>query len=638
MNYKRVYPPRGRIVFDGGLNSKYERSIIEDNESPDCLNVTFENGSVASREGKIALNATAIGSFVGDGLYTRRTRTGGETMVAFAGGTMWGWDGSTFTTVGSAQSVFTAGIRVAATQMENHLFIGNGGVIPYKWNGTDFTRHGVYTPTTSMTVVSATTTPGQVLSASGSYMYKVTWVNSQLVEGNLGVVSTYVVTTTSQNAYLTSLPVAPQSYGVNARKLYRTANNGSTYKLVNTISDNTTTYYNDTTADSALGATAPSDNGVPPKYSTCCQIGNRIFMNDPDNPNLVWYTESGEPYTVKSTAYKPIGDDAGDTVVALATYENHVVVGCKNSMFLIYLTTPSDDTTWKTIKITSDYGCKSPFSTFQIDGKLIFAAMQNDKFVGFGAISGTSVEPQATLLTVGAMGSLMLTDRIEPDMFDVQEAYVGNISSIVFKNKAYITVTDGSGSTTNNRIYEADFSLSRISKNKREAWVPWSGLNAAQFTVFDGKLYYIDSTAIGKVNRIKGSTYTDAGSAINAYYWTKEFSGHEDEYNVTKDFRWCNILVEKLGSYYMDLIYRVDSDSAAGTTVQVSLDPAGSVWGVMVWGTGTWGGGANQEDKKVYLAGVRGKRIQFKFSNQNVANQRFKVHGLNFTYNIVGVR
>src|SRR5688572_16016774 len=132
---RRVYPEKGVILFDGGLNSKYERSIIPDNESPDCANVIFDNGSVGTREGFTKLNTTAIGSFTVDGIYTRRVDTGGETMVVFAGGSGWQLGGSTFTTIGSAQSVFTAGVRVAAAQYENHMFVGNGGVIPYKYNG-----------------------------------------------------------------------------------------------------------------------------------------------------------------------------------------------------------------------------------------------------------------------------------------------------------------------------------------------------------------------------------------------------------------------------------------------------------------------------------------------------------------------
>ena len=632
-----VYPRQGRIAFDGGLNNKYERSLILDNESPDCGNVTFDNGAVASREGYAKLNATAIGSFIGDGLYTRRTRTGGETMVAFAGGTAWTLNTNTFVTIGSAQSVFTAGVRVASTQYENHLFAGNGGVIPYKWNGTDWTRHGVYPPTTTMTAASAAT--GAVLVSGSSYTYKVVFVNSQLAESDVGPATTHVVAVNSMgNVALTSIPTAAQSWGVFHRRIYRTEAGGSTYKRLITLEDNTTTTYEDAIPDASLGAAAPTDNGVPPMYSTCTYLRDRLWVNDPSNPNIVNYSEAGEPYTFPSTNFKPIGDDAGDTVVGLAVYENNIVVGCKNSIHLIYMPTPADDTTWKTIRITSDFGVAGAHGFFTMDGRLVFPAMRESKFVGYAAISGSSVEPQATLLTVGAMGSQLLTDRIEPSMLEVQDALAPATSSIVFQNKAYTTIAHGSGATVNNRIYQVDFSRSRIKSGQKESWVPWTGFSAAQFTIYSGGLYFISSNAVGFVYEMEDGLFADSGAAIDSYFWTKEFSGNENEYNVTKDFRWANILVEKVGSYYMDVAYRVDSDSSAGTTVQVSLDPGGSVWGVLVWGVGLWGGGSSQEDKKVYLAGVRGKRIQFMFSNQNTVNQRFKVHGLNFTYIVRGVR
>ena len=37
-----VYPPKGKLTFDGGLSTKYERSIIPDNESPNCY--TYRKG------------------------------------------------------------------------------------------------------------------------------------------------------------------------------------------------------------------------------------------------------------------------------------------------------------------------------------------------------------------------------------------------------------------------------------------------------------------------------------------------------------------------------------------------------------------------------------------------------------------
>ena len=123
---KKVFPVGGRQLFDGGLNNKYAPSIIADNESSDCLNVVFNAGAAETRQGIQKLNTTSVGSFACDGIYSHRTNTNTETMCVFFGGLMYTLAGSTFTTVPSAQSVFTAGVRVAAVEDENYIFFGNG--------------------------------------------------------------------------------------------------------------------------------------------------------------------------------------------------------------------------------------------------------------------------------------------------------------------------------------------------------------------------------------------------------------------------------------------------------------------------------------------------------------------------------
>ena len=63
--YDIVYPPQGRVTFEGGLNNKFPRALIADNESPDTFNVVFTNGDglflapaepvVASRRASVLL-------------------------------------------------------------------------------------------------------------------------------------------------------------------------------------------------------------------------------------------------------------------------------------------------------------------------------------------------------------------------------------------------------------------------------------------------------------------------------------------------------------------------------------------------------------------------------------------------------
>lgn len=633
-NFDVVYPPRDRATFDGGKNNKYPRSTIEDNESPDCIDVVFSGGAVETRGGTTLLNTTAIGTMAGDGLYTRHDNTGAETMVAFCKGSAWALTGaSTFTTIPSAQSVFTAGFRVGATEYENHMFMGNGGVSPYKYDGTYFTSHGVPAPTATATVSAAATG----LVEAGDWVYCYTYVNSAAVQGDIGPkTATFTVSAGSGRVSLSAIGIAPQSFGVSSRRIYRATSTVGPFKLVGTIADNTTTSFVDNIPTASLSSVAPTDNGVPPNYSVAVQHQNRIFCNSPTNLNYVHYSDAEEPYTFGALSFIPIGDASFDLVRGLAVYQNGIIVQCDAGLYLIDMptTTPTD---WRVIKILSQYGSKSPFGSFLYDNKLMVPAVQNSKFAGFAAVTGASVDPERTYVDSTVMGSDRKSDRIEPDMFSLAEAYVPGITAIVFKNKAYVALPYGTSVTANSRVYMYDFSHSQITK-QGYAWAPLTGITAVQFTVYAGKLYYIDSAATGKVYQMETTSYNDSGSAINSYFWTKEYSGNPGHENLQKDFRKVRMLVDQAGPYYMNLTYRTDSDSGAGTTIQVSLNPGSAVWGTAVWASAVWGSGADQKEVTVGLGQVTGKRIQFRFSNQNAANQRFKVHGINFTYNIKGKR
>lgn len=631
--YQVVYPPNDVVLFDGGLDTKFAAAILPDNESPDCLNVVFKNGAVETRKGTAKANSTTVGTFVCDGIYTRREDNGAETMIAFHGGTARAYGANTFVTIGSGQSVFTAGIRVAATQYRNNLFIGNGGVIPYKYNGTDFTRHGVYSPTNTASYVSASALGTM---AAGDKSYKITFLNSYSAESDVSSAITVAGLVASAVVSITSIPLAPQSWGVGSRRIYRSS--GTTYLLLGTISDNTTTTYTDG-AGIVPSSNAPTDNGVPPKYSVCVYHANRLFVNDAANPNYLWYSEIGEPFTFKAASFVKVGDASSDLIKALVVSDDSIGIFCENSQWYNYM--PSTDaTTWQQVRIRSNFGSKSPFGAWSYDNKIGFAAYQNTKFAGFAALMGDSAAPSATLLTTSAAGSDLISDKIEPDMFTMVETYAPNISSIVYQNKAYIAVTYDSGATTNNRLYQFDFSHSNLKKRQQFSWVPWTGVTPAQFAILGGVLHYGSASTDGFVYKMEQSTYVDVATAINSYYWTKEFSGCKGHENLPKDFRHLKILVDLAGAYFMTIRWKIDSDSGVGQSKTIDLNTGGSIWGTMIYSAdpalGTWGGGRNQKEFEIPLGQSSGKRIQFQFSNQNATNQRFKVHRMQYTYNVRG--
>ena len=633
--FARTYPSKNRINFDGGLNNKFEKAIIQDNESPDCANVIFENGAVETRGGTDLLNTTSVGTLACNFFATRHDNDGSETMVAVYGTDMYYMATTTFTTIASAQSVFATPARVGYAEQENYMFMGEGTMIPHKYDGSLFTRHGVYPPVSSPTAATGAT--GQV---SGEVSYKVTYVNSALVEGNVSSASVTMDAGTGTEVTLSSIPTGDASFGVNSRRVYRSVS-GATFLRVAEVAGNAVSIYTDNSLLADLTSTEPpSDNGVPPNYSICKYHQNRLFMNDPSNLNYVWYSDLNTPYVVGSTNFIRVGDNTADLVRGFEIYDNALVIFCDESIWMVYMpsATASD---WVVVKARSSFGCKSPHAIVKYRNRLFFPAMQSDKFVGFAEMLGDAVKPDATLLTISAVGSDNLTDRIEPDMFQVQTSVIDQMSAYVYKNKIYCAVTYEAGNTTNNRIYVYDFSISRLSKNQQASWVPWTGLNAEQFTVLDGVLYYGASDSTGTAFEMNTSTYNDNSSAIDSYYWTKEYSGLGGEENFHKDFRYATILYEKSGDYFMDVIYRSNSDKGVGQKVTVDLDPGGSLWGTMQWGRDSWGGGQNEDEIRQFLGQLRGKRVQFKFSNQGAVgavNQKFKIIGLNFVYSNKGSR
>ena len=616
--------------FDGGLNNKFEPSIIDDNESPDCQNVVYDDlGAVQTRDGFTQLNTATVGTLVCDGLFVTKFSPSVETMVGFWGGVGYTLDTTSFITIGSAQSVFTAGQQVNYTQYQNHMFIGNGGPQPYKYNGTDFTRHGIEAPTSAPTIACNATG-----ALTGLYNYKVTWVNSALVEGDVGIESESL-TVASAVISLTSIPIAPQSYGVNSRKIYRTETSGTTFLLVTTISDNTTTTYTDSTVDADLGSAAPNDVGEPPQWAFCITFKDRLFAVDTTNsPQFVYYSDLGEPYTWPSSNFIKIDQGDGEEITGLGIQQNSLIVYKRNSVWLIYMqdTTASN---WVVIKTDSKYGCESHKSIVNYSNLQMFLGQSLDNTTGFYALAGNTLQPDKTDLTVTSVFSDSKAERIEPDVFKIQESASPKTVGIFFKNKLWFSVPYDSGATTNNRIFQFDFH--RAGKSRAlGSWVPFTGINASEFTVYASNLYFADYA--GLVHKLEAGVYSDNGAAIDSYFWTKEYEGPIADSDFEKDYRFANFTIENLGDWNIGIGHRTDSDLGGGDIEQVNTDAGGSNWGAMVWGQDDWGGGNTRSNTKVELGNKVGKRIQFRFDNQNTADRAFKIVRGNFYYNRRGYR
>lgn len=119
----------------------------------------------------------------------------------------------------------------------------------------------------------------------------------------LGAAAPTVSTATKRRLQLSSIPVSSDP-NVTARKIYRTAANGSTFKLLTTISDNTTTTYADNVADASLGATEPASN--------TSILSQAALSNIPTSP---------DPAVTSRKLYRTVAN--GGTFKLLATIANN---------------------------------------------------------------------------------------------------------------------------------------------------------------------------------------------------------------------------------------------------------------------------------------------------------------------------
>jgi uncharacterized phiE125 gp8 family phage protein len=131
-------------------------------------------------------------------------------------------------------------------------------------------------PTAPTVALASPAVPGNV--ENGAHRYRVTFVTAD-GETEGGVISSAVTVadkTVNGQVALTAIPVGGSA--VTSRKLYRTTAGGSTYLLLATIADNTTTIYTDNIADASLGAAVPTTNTTEDPYLIALRQSAREYV------------------------------------------------------------------------------------------------------------------------------------------------------------------------------------------------------------------------------------------------------------------------------------------------------------------------------------------------------------------------
>lgn len=388
---------------------------------------------------------------------------------------------TSFTSATSIKSSLS-GDTIRFSDWDDRCWFCEGGR-PQVYDGTSVVNVGIDPPTAPTLAVGAAT------GLTGTFYGKVTYVNDG-AESNASDASSSV--TVSNQKITWTIPTGPT--GTTARKLYRTKNGGTTYYLLTTISDNTTTSYTDTMADGSLVTELDTDNDIPPDSDIVHFHKNYAIYVSSADPTKWYYSKPSNPHAVPDINY----EQCPGPILGVATYAEQLVLFGKNFTQAVdgdIFDPTSGDYTIRTIDTIGALSHESVAECMEPELRniLVFPVSTGIKY-----------------LTPGFQEKSLLGAPISRN---VQTYFDGAVSkenmTALFHNQCYYIAfnqydTGEAAVGYNNKILMLDM-------RTREWNSPWT-INCAGFAVANGQLYIADSTK-GLIYLHTGSD--DDGSNIN---------------------------------------------------------------------------------------------------------------------------
>lgn len=442
------------------------------------------------------IDAGSAGSFKITGLH-RYYQADGDKYTIASGSSVLVADKNDSGTYVTIRDELTDGARWQFLTYKDKVIGGNGVDRPQKYDGATLTTantDGARTAgilTADLGAPFAELNTGTALDASKWYQYKVAFYDGSTYFFSNARSNPILTGADVHNITLTDIPLGPS--GTTARYIYRTLDNASraaaeansTFYLVGTISDNSTTTYNDATSDAtAFTNPAPTWLTVSAGSDLTPPIGKfyelhkeRLWIaNNPNHKSDVYYSYAFKPDIFNAAAYEPIRENDGDEITFLKNQLGVLVIG-KTNTIMKFNTLAASDTQWQVVGPYSTVGCQAPYSASQSPLGIIYLS-KNGIYVFNGE------------------GSQLISDVVTKDLKDALWTSRNDVAGIYFDNEYYLSYTSKeSGEGENNRVMV--FDLQRDSYN-----IDLKNLNA--FAVFssgtdDGTLYAGSSLSDGHI-------------------------------------------------------------------------------------------------------------------------------------------
>jgi len=385
----------------------------------------------------------------------RYYKTNGDQFTICGGSTLLKTDNNGDKTFITIRDELTDGARWKFSTFKNMTMAANGNDPVQKYDGHTLTTANTDGARTANILTAELGAPfaeldtGTDLDASSWYQYRVAHYDGSVYYYSTARSNPILTGAAVYNIALTDVPLGPA--GTTTRYIYRTDGNASraaveadtTFRLVGTISDNSTTTFADTTADGSSDtptwATVSAGSNVTPPVGKFINIHKeRVFLaNKPSFTSDVYWSYPFRKDVFNSADYEPIRENDGDEITCLEN-QSGVVVICKTNTIMKLITLASDDTQWQVLGPYSHVGVQAPYSVDSTPKGLAYVAKD-----GIYIFDGSN--------------SQLISDIVTKSVSDMLWTSRSDIAGKYFKNEYQVAYTSiESGASVNDRVLVLD--------------------------------------------------------------------------------------------------------------------------------------------------------------------------------------
>jgi len=439
--------------FSGGLDSLVSQFAIPNNKATIANNVRFNNvyGGIAKREGMLSfgtLGSSAVTSmhrfYKSDS--TKQLLVTGSTLMQLGSDSA-----GTFSTIGDGLS---DGKRWTWVTYKDIAIGMNGTNNAKKYDGHTTITANTDGARTALNLIADLGAPfaelntGTNLDASSWYQYKVVFYDGTTYYYSDARSNPILTGAAVYNIYLTGIPIGET--GTTHRYIYRTLGNANeaacradtTFYLIGTLANNTTTVLADTvtdaTADDDAAPTWATSSGgtevTPPKGKYCHIHNERLWISGSGTYlSEVYWSDAFNPDYFLPTDFEKIRPDDGDEVTFLRDQLGILTIGKTNTIQKFY-TDGSTTSDWELSDPISHVGCPAPYSAANTPIGIVYLGRDG-------------------IYRFDGQNSQLISDAVTPEIDDILDTNFEECPGVFFNNTYQLAYTSaGSGSTTNNRV------------------------------------------------------------------------------------------------------------------------------------------------------------------------------------------